>query len=462
MRGLLNAEEFSIVHSPLTSQQQNWVDQAWQAVDIDSLRQLVVDMVSIASPTGGEGPLAKYLTGRLQGAGLLATQQQIDEHQANAVGVLKGAGGSDLLLYAPIDTLTVGEVSEDVPWIGPDLRADMRSEPVVTGDWVMGLGASNPKGHGACIIAAAEAIASAQVPLRGDLIVGLGAGGMPTNYLNCRGDGRRNVGQGVGCSFMIEQGIFPDFAIIAKPGWSVAWEEVGLCWFRILVKGDFNYVGSRHRLSYRNPIVAAASLVGALENWFAEYSASNTSGLVAPQGNIGYIHGGWERTASLSPAACILMVDLRISPRTSPTEAKRQFGVAMAQIQRDSPDLEIAWDMVLSIPGTRTPPDNWIIQACARAWEAVEGKPHQVQYATSGATDANILRNRGIPTARVGMPKAIDDQGFEVDFAMGMNATDLRHMSKLTRLLIHAVVATCTSTTDAVSIVHGDEHHRQM
>ena len=134
----------------------------------------------------------------------------------------------------------------------------------------------------------------------------------------------------------------------------------------------------------------------------------------------------------------------------------------MAQIQRDSPDLEIAWDMVLSIPGTRTPPDNWIIQACARAWEAVEGKQHQVQYATSGATDANILRNRGIPTARVGMPKAIDDQGFEVDFAMGMNATDLRHMSKLTRLLIHAVVATCTSTTDAVSIVHGDEHHREM
>lgn len=455
MRSLLNADEFTIVHSPLTGQQQNWVDQAWRAVDTDSLRQLIVEMVSIPSPTGREGALAKYLTGRLQAAGLMATQQQIDEDQANAVGVLKGTGGPDLLLYAPIDTLTVGDVGEDVPWIGPDLRTDMRCEPTVTSDWVMGLGASNPKGHGACIIAAAEAIASAQVPLKGDLIVGLGAGGMPTNYLKGGKDGRRNVGQGIGCSFMIEQGIFPDFAIIAKPGWSVAWEEVGLCWFRILVKGDFNYVGSRHRLSYRNPIVAAASVIGALENWFAEYSASNTSGLVAPQGNIGYIRSGWARTASLSPAACILMVDLRISPRTSPTEAKRKFGEAIAQIQRDAPDLDIAWEMVLSIPGTRTPPENWIIQACGRAWEVVEGKQHQVQYATSGATDANILRNRGIPTARVGMPKAIDDQGLEVDFAMGMNATDLRHMSKLTRLLIHAVVATCTSTTDAVGIVRG-------
>jgi acetylornithine deacetylase/succinyl-diaminopimelate desuccinylase-like protein len=454
---MLNAEQINTIDRPLTPQQQDWVDRAWDKLDMESLRSLVVDMVGIASPTGGEAPLAEYLTGRLVAAGMRATLQQIDESQANAVGILEGSGGPDLLLYAPIDTLTVGEPSEDVPWIGSVLRPDMRSKPTITSDWVMGLGASNPKGHGACIIAAAEAIAAARVPLGGDLIVGMGAGGMPTNYRTASRAGRRNVGQGVGCSFMIEQGIFPDFAIIAKPGWSVSWEEVGLCWFRIEIKGEFNYVGSRHRLPYRNPIVAAATVIRSLENWFPDYSARNTSGLVTPQGNIGYIHSGWERTASLSPAACILLVDLRISPRTSPAQAKRQFAEAMDRIRRDNAELEMTWEMILSIPGSRTPPQNWIIQASARAWEAVQGKPHEVQYATSGATDANILRNRGIPTARVGMPKAIDDQGLEVDFAMGMNATDLRHMSNLARLLIHAVIATCTSTAETVGIAPNDD-----
>jgi hypothetical protein len=73
---------------------------------------------------------------------------------------------------------------------------------------------------------------------------------------------------------------------------------------------------------------------------------------------------------------------------------------------------------------------------------------------TSGATDANILRNRGVPTARVGMPKAIDDQGIEVDFAMGMNAADVRHMVALTRLLIHSAIAICTAGCNPPSPDH--------
>ena len=82
------------------------------------------------------------------------------------------------------------------------------------------------------------------MPLKGSLMVGLGSGGMPTN--------RRpnftsfNAGQGAGCAFMLAQGVCGDFAIIAKPGWSVAWEEVGLCWFKVIVRGDLNYTGVRH------------------------------------------------------------------------------------------------------------------------------------------------------------------------------------------------------------------------
>src|SRR5262245_36978191 len=105
-------------------------------------------------------------------------------------------------------------------------------------------------------MAAAQAIKAAGVPLKGSLLVGLGAGGMPTNR---RPSVKKfNAGQGAGCAFMLEQGVRADFAIIAKPGWAVAWEEVGLCWFKVIVRGDLNYTGRRHVIKGRNPIVQAA------------------------------------------------------------------------------------------------------------------------------------------------------------------------------------------------------------
>ena len=93
---------------------------------------------------------------------------------------------------------------------------------------------------------------------------------MPTNPRPCCL--KFNAGQGAGCAFMLEQGVRGDFAIIAKPGWSVAWEEVGLCWFKVIVRGDLNYTGVRHVIKGRNPIVHAAKVIGLLEEWFSEYT----------------------------------------------------------------------------------------------------------------------------------------------------------------------------------------------
>ena len=439
---------------PLSPEQQAWVDKAWALIDDARLAEIVAGMVSIPSPTGEEGALARHLAEVLDGAGLRGSYQPIDEWQGNAVGRLEGDGsGADLLLYAPIDTLTAGNADEDVPWIGPELRPDMRAEATRQGSWVVGLGAGNPKGHGACVVAAAEAIARAGVPLRGSLMVGLGAGGMPTSRRNVQNATRFNAGQGNGCSFMLEQGVYPDFAIIAKPGWTVDWEEVGLCWFRFTVRGGFSYVGARHRIAYKNPIVDAATLVQALEAWFPQYADANASGLVEPQANIGRIEGGFARTASLSPAACTIDVDVRVSPRTPPADVKHQVLAALSEIRRANPALDVDCEMTLSIPGTSTPPESFVVQACGRAWQTIEGRPYEGARRLSGATDANILRGRGVPTARMGMPKLRDPDGGEVDFSMGMNAVDPAAMARLTRALAYAAIDTCTRPRDAVGLV---------
>ena len=151
------------------------------------------------------------------------------------------------------------------------------------------------------------------------------------------------------------------------------------------------------------------------------------------------------RMPAVSPAESRLMIDLRISPRTTPTQAAREFGEAINAIRIEHPELDIAWEMKLSIPGSSTDPGNWIIQSAKRAWEYLEQRPHEPISGNSGATDANILRSRGIPTARIGMDRIGQDAPMALDFPAGMNVVDLREMERMTKLLIYMIIETCTN-----------------
>lgn len=404
----------------------------------DRLREAARTVAAIPSPTGREAPLARLLASRLSAAGFDARAQHLDEFQANAVGRLRGSGGGeDLMLYAPIDTLTTGQSELDVPWIGPELRPDMLAEARDEGPFVSGLGASNPKGHAACILVLAEALGRIRPELTGDVVVAFGAGGMPTNAVEAPGyPARANTGHGVGCSFLLERGWHTDHAVIAKPGDFVAHEEVGLCWFEITVPGIHTYAGSRHRLPYRNPIVTAAEVVTRLERWLAGYPARHRTGTAAPQGVIGSIAGGWERMLAVTPAACRIRLDLRVAPGTKPLAVKRELAAFLAQL-----DAELELELVLAIPGTHTPPGSPIVRTAIEAWERTSGKPHEPVPDNSGATDANILRARGIPTVRVGMPKVTSDE-FDVDFSRGMNTVDVRAMRRLGEVLARTTLST--------------------
>ncbi len=425
-----------------------WVAKAWDRIDRARLRELVVGLVGVPSPTGDEAGVARWAVDALPGS-VDARVQPLDDRQANAVARVRGAGGGpELLLYAPVDTLTTG-TEADLPVVGDRLERYMRPDPEVRGDLVLGLGAGNPKGHAACVLAAVEAVAEAGVPLRGDLVAALGAGGMPTNTPVLPGDDRRGTGQGRGCSFLLEQGTWPDAAVIAKPGWTVSWEEVGLAWFDLVVRGTHTYVGSRHRLPYTSAVAAAGEVARRAELWFAGYTAAHTDGLVAPQGVLGAVEGGWTRMPAVTPASVRLRVDLRLSPRTTPAQARRELEAFVAGVRGDGIDVDC--DMVLSIPGTSTDPGHWVVGRTTRAWEEIEGRPHEPVLGTSGATDANILRQQGIPTARVGMPKVPEVDGAPPDFALGMDVVDVREMERLTRLLVRVAVETCTRTLEEVA-----------
>jgi succinyl-diaminopimelate desuccinylase len=396
-------------------------------------------LVNIASPTGDERPLAEHIVGLLQRAGIDGRLMPIDDRTANAWARLPASGtnvgsGPTVMLYSPLDTVTSGD-EEDLPWVADRIDGHLSANAVVDGERVVGLGAQNPKGHAAAVIEAAMALAETE--LAGDVVVAFGAGGMPTNARRDDPLHRRHTGHGVGASFLLEQGVWADAAIIAKSGWFVQHEEVGIAWSDITVRGTHTYVGARHRIPYRNPIADAARVVLHLEEWFAK-RAEQTGGL-EPQAMVASLHSGWERTAAFLPTVATLRVDQRLLPDTSPLDAHRALVAEVSTMA----DVDLSTELILAIPGSRTPTDHWICAAGRRAWEAIEQRPHVEPTGQSGATDANILRNRGIPTMRIGLPKALVD-GQELGFAEGMNTVDASSMTTLAELLVRTVVDVCS------------------
>jgi acetylornithine deacetylase/succinyl-diaminopimelate desuccinylase-like protein len=434
-----------------SDEQQRNFSRACEHVHLEELRDRTADVVGISSTVGEESLLATYFVDFLAAEGLDASYQKFAAARGNAVARQRGNGtGATLLLYAPIDMHIAGRSGKDGPWLTLDGRPDLHPEAFVDGDYIIGLGAENPKGHAVCVAVAAAALARANVPLRGDVIAGLGGGGMPQNATPQNPE----AGHGVGAAYMLEHGVEPDFAVIAKPGGAVAYEEVGLCWFKISVHGGFSYAGIPRR-EVRNAVVDAATVVTRLTAWFPEYTVRNTSGLVAPLGTVSAIAGGWPEKPAFLPDRCEIYVDLRISPRTTTADAARQFGDALDAIRAAEPGITLDCEMTAAIPGTSTPPENWIIRSSVRAWEKAYGRPHVLRTGTSGATDANILRGHGIPTARVGMPVLGAAAPFAGRFSMGVVSADA--MVTLTKALIAIAIDTCTRTRDDVGLAPGKE-----
>jgi succinyl-diaminopimelate desuccinylase len=253
---------------------------------------------------------------------------------------------------------------------------------------------------------------------------------------------------------MLEHGVEPDYAVIAKPGGAVAHEEVGLCWYKLTVRGGFSYAGIPPR-SVRNALVDAATIVGRLHAWFLTYTARNTSGLVAPLGTVSAIVGGWPEKPAFLPDTCAIYVDLRLSPRTTPGEATRQLNEELSAIRAAEPGIAFDCEMIAAIPGTSTAADNWIVRSSIAAWEATYRRPHAVRTGTSGATDANILRAHGIPTARIGTPALGGDAPYAGVFSMGVMSVEA--MMRLTVALIAIAIDTTTRTHTEVASANRKE-----
>ncbi|EIF28001.1 acetylornithine deacetylase/succinyldiaminopimelate desuccinylase-like deacylase [Burkholderia sp. Ch1-1] len=438
---------------PMDAERQAWVEAAWNQLDVENIRQLNLDIVNVHSPMGFERELAEWLAARMQGSGISSHVQVIDDLSGNAIGRYGNrADGATLMLYAPTDTHIAHDTKIDLPWVGEDFRADMVTPGYVTdvGD-VVGLGAANPKAGIAAQIAALEAVVKAGIPLRGEVVAAYCGGGMPAH--SEPGYPRQGIGLGSGAFHMVREGVTADFGVICKPLNLVLWEEPGLAWFKVSTRGPVMYAGLPKEMpGYSNTIADLAKIATAIEEWLPTYARLNTSGLVKPEGALGALRANVPSRVAIPPGAAELYIDLRITPRMTPMDAWRQLDEVVRQVVKANPHIDAKVEMIAAYPSASTDPAHWIIQSTTRAWEAVEGQRHPVPTPFSGQTDASLLRNLGIPLARVGC-ELYNDGPFDWSRGIGgMGVSHIPHVERLARKLVQVIVDSCTRPLSEIQI----------
>ncbi len=430
------------VSVPFSAEQMMWYEQACARIDPKRLQNLLFELTNIHSPTGAAGAASQFMARHLESVGLSARYQPMSATSGNVLAERRGSGGgASVLLYAPIDThLEEGDEAQEL-LTGKAPEADMQITARMIDDWVFGLGASNPKGMVATLTEVATALIEAEVPLVGDLLVGMADGGMPVDIA-----GRDHAGMSNGVFHLLNRGGSPDFAVIMKPWNWVYHEEPGMAWFKLRVHGTLGYAGvPRDIPGFRSSVVPAATVIQELERWIIDYAERNTSGQIKPHGWIAGVRGGDVQRPAFPSAVTEIFFDVRVNPRTSPAEVKAQFAAFVRELQAQRPELDLDWEMYGSVAGGSTDPQNWIIQSCQRGWEHIEHRPHGQADLLGGQTDGAALRRLGIPTARIGWPWPAQGAPLPVAEGLGgMGATYVPDLIPCAKKIMYALIDTLT------------------
>ena len=168
-------------------------EQLLSYLDRDDLTQMVVDLVNIPSPTGGEQGVAEYLATRFADIGLQVQLQEVETGRNNVIGTWRGSGdGPDLMFLGHMDY---------APGIGKP------AAQVVDRRWIAGLGSSNMKSAFACYYMATKMLMRAGVEPRGDVFLAGVVGEIERAPIGIhQGAGCRGGGTGAGASPPVPEG----------------------------------------------------------------------------------------------------------------------------------------------------------------------------------------------------------------------------------------------------------------
>jgi acetylornithine deacetylase/succinyl-diaminopimelate desuccinylase-like protein len=351
-------------------------DAVLEQVDRNRIVEMACNLANIASITGEEEEVAKYLGGEFEKLGMEVEYQYVEDGRPNVIGRLKGSGGGATLMFnAHMD------------------HFDNPQETVVEDDRIYGRGLVNMKAAFPCYIEAVAALQKAGVKLKGDLIIAGVVGEIEKAQVG-RFQGKTYRGAGVGARYLMDHGVMADMCIIGEPtGLHLQIGNAGLIWARVSVDGKATRF-----------ILAACKVAQAIQDWEKEYQRKYPHKFMLPTVQIGAIDGGNAFKPGTRPTTDIFVI-VKTLPGAVPLAIKRELEAVCEKVKkRESDILDIRVDLYLSTDGYEISKSEYVVKAMASAHKTVFGKPvpysKPIRYGIT--SDGSRIAAYGVPAITYG------------------------------------------------------------
>ena len=375
-------------------------------IDRDELARLGCDLTSIPSPTGQEKAIAEFILAWFETNGLKAVRQDVEVDRPNAVGVLKGDGsGLSLGFNGHTDTSYTGTSADLRMVAGIEPESELTGR--IVGNKVQGLGISNMKGGLAAFMMAGKALKQSGVKLKGDVILAAVVGEISRTPIG-PWQSQEYRGEGVGTRHLLNHGMHSDYAVCCDGSdLNIVWAQTGVVQAKITTLGRPEAAWGTKRSAYPmekvNAIVKMTKIIGALEQWGAEfeekYIYQSQTGPLFPKVNIGGIEGGAPYRPNYFPGVCSIYVDVRMPPQVRPVTIKHEIEQAL-----DKLGLEYELDIYKSLLGHDGRNVEPLVKSAEEIFQHLFGeaiKPESPDRASIW-TDTNIYNELGIPAIKIG------------------------------------------------------------
>jgi len=328
------------------------------------------DLVRFKSvnPPGDELEIAEYVADVLREAGLTVEVVSHTPTRASVLARLKGSGEVTPLLYTGhLDVVPIGAAE----WLHDPFGGE-----VVEGR-LWGRGSSDMKGGDASIIAAIKALAAANFPLKGDIILAFTAG---------------EEGEQLGATALAAR---PDIApvqavIVAEPSHNDVYiAEKGAFWLKVTTHGKTAH-GSMPHLG-RNAIMMMVALLGELDSLAVPYEKHPLLGGFTR--SVDTIAGGVK--TNVVPDQCEVTIDQRTVPGQDHGAIARQVEELVADLGQRLPEFRASVEVVNDRAPVATSALEPVVQRFYDVVAEVTGErpvPKGVNYYTDGVVFAPVFK----------------------------------------------------------------------
>lgn len=382
-------------------------------VDRDYVTCTLADLVRINSINPaleaggpGEAEIAAYVERALKASGLEVASHEPEPGRVSVVGRLEGRGGQggrSLMLNAHMDTVGVAGMPE--PFSG-----------TIRDGKLYGRGSYDMKGSLAAMLGAAKALADAQAPFPGSLLI---AGVADEENAS------------MGTADLIPR-YRVDAAIVTEPTHlEVCLAHKGFAWIEVTTEGRAAH-GSRPDLGV-DANLAMGKVLARLAELERELRARTPHPLVGPPSlHAGVLQGG--TAPSVYAARSKLTIERRMVPGETESQVLREIAALIEQLARDDSGFRATHRLALAREPFEVSRDAEIVRSVARAVEAELRAPARYGGQTPWM-DSALLAAAGVETVVIG-PTGAGAHAAE-------EWVDVESVVRLAGVLAGAVLAYC-------------------